>query len=295
MSVAISRKVWEHAKVPSTDLLVLLALADFATKDGWAWPAMETLARKTHLHERTAQRAVQRLAAAGLVAIYEGVGPYRTHKYRVTVGDRQRPTRDADDADVQVEQDRDCDAADVQVGQEPDTAPGVAERRGGGTAPPNPPLREDPSSESESSPLRSEDSDSSEASSTPTENEDDPPPASVRAFWERLHAEPGAGKKTGVVIEAFEWSFGRKVRQGGAFAAVARDVGHPRVLKAVFEAAAQDPSDPETYVLKVARGGSRPADQVAGGPTAQELAEARERDRVHAQAMAALAFGKARG
>ena len=47
---------------------VLLALADFADKDGFAWPAQETLAERTGLSSRTVRSALKALEAGGFIA-----------------------------------------------------------------------------------------------------------------------------------------------------------------------------------------------------------------------------------
>ncbi len=74
------------AITPSSDALnpafcanarVLTALRSHADKTGRAYPRVETLAEETGLSVRTVQRALRRLAAAGLIKIELG-GRYRS-------------------------------------------------------------------------------------------------------------------------------------------------------------------------------------------------------------------------
>lgn len=59
---------WERAKLPPSDKLVLLALADHAHDDGTsAKPGIAHLAWKTDLSERTVQRCLKNLEEAGLI------------------------------------------------------------------------------------------------------------------------------------------------------------------------------------------------------------------------------------
>ena len=65
------------------DLLVLLALADFASPDGrGCFPSMSTVARAARCSERTAQRSLRALEAAGLIrrGDQELVSHYRKDK-----------------------------------------------------------------------------------------------------------------------------------------------------------------------------------------------------------------------
>jgi DNA-binding transcriptional MocR family regulator len=82
------------AITPSSDALnpafcanarVLTALRSHADKTGRAYPRVETLAEETGLSVRTVQRALRRLAAAGLIKIKLG-GRYRSSNVYVIVG-----------------------------------------------------------------------------------------------------------------------------------------------------------------------------------------------------------------
>lgn len=85
MSIMVMSCVWKHAPVDQGQLLVLLALADFADDDGWSFPAMATLAAKARMSERTAQRAVRAMQDAGFLTIAENAGPGGSNRFRVDI------------------------------------------------------------------------------------------------------------------------------------------------------------------------------------------------------------------
>jgi hypothetical protein len=76
--------LWENSPASGTDLLVMLAIADNADDTGGnAWPSMRTLARKCRISERSVQRAIRSLQAAGLLMIEENAGRSGTHRFTV--------------------------------------------------------------------------------------------------------------------------------------------------------------------------------------------------------------------
>lgn len=63
-------KVWDCPEVGGgSDLLALLALADWSDDDGRCWPSMESIARKVRLSEKQARRVVHGLIEAGFVEV----------------------------------------------------------------------------------------------------------------------------------------------------------------------------------------------------------------------------------
>lgn len=105
--------LWDNSAARGTDLLVLLALADFADDDGTnAWPSIETLAKKCRQDRRTVQRTLVKLEDAGLVKVARNAGPGGVNRYVVAM---PKPA--------------------VEAAPEPSTGggdlPGVADRRGG--------------------------------------------------------------------------------------------------------------------------------------------------------------------
>jgi hypothetical protein len=49
MSVKVMARVWAHSKCSGTELVTVLALADWADDDGWCWPSLPKLAIKTRV------------------------------------------------------------------------------------------------------------------------------------------------------------------------------------------------------------------------------------------------------
>lgn len=62
MSIRVMSQVWEHSLAEGGELLVLLALADFADDDGYCWPSIARLAGKSRLSERQVKRVLRTLA-----------------------------------------------------------------------------------------------------------------------------------------------------------------------------------------------------------------------------------------
>ena len=83
MSIEVMTCVWKHAPVQSDELLILLALADFADDDGGCWPAVETLADRARMTPRNVQRCLRGLAERGLISILEKAGPKGVNRYVV--------------------------------------------------------------------------------------------------------------------------------------------------------------------------------------------------------------------
>ena len=77
--------VWQHSQHDGNELILLLAIADFANEHGIAWPSIATLARRARIDERTAQRAIKRIAATGELRFQPGAGPAGTNLYQVVM------------------------------------------------------------------------------------------------------------------------------------------------------------------------------------------------------------------
>lgn len=70
MSNAAQSWAWKQQPEHASDKIVLVALADNAWEDGSnAWPSVRVLAGKSGFSERTVQRSLQRLVAAGYVSV----------------------------------------------------------------------------------------------------------------------------------------------------------------------------------------------------------------------------------
>ena len=68
-------RAWRLSRAKGGELLVLLAIGDFADDNGTAYPSIATLAKKARLSERQTQRAVHHLVDLGELEIGSG-GPH---------------------------------------------------------------------------------------------------------------------------------------------------------------------------------------------------------------------------
>lgn len=73
MSISVTSSVWKTSKQKNNALLMLLAIADNANDEGWAYPSIDTLASKVRVTRRNAQKIIDRLEAAGEVVVYNRV------------------------------------------------------------------------------------------------------------------------------------------------------------------------------------------------------------------------------
>lgn len=96
MAINVMTWVWDNSAASGTDLLVLLAIADNAHKDGsGAWPTVGSLAQRARISERTIQRCIQRLVEMGELTVKYNGGPDGQNAYTVTMGgDNLSPRQD---------------------------------------------------------------------------------------------------------------------------------------------------------------------------------------------------------
>lgn len=83
MSIRIMSQVWENGPANRSELLVMLALADFANDEGECWPAVGTIAKKVRMTERGVQKIVGRLVNAGRLSVLAGGGRRNSNLYRI--------------------------------------------------------------------------------------------------------------------------------------------------------------------------------------------------------------------
>ena len=86
MSVRTITRVWEYSNQSSTDLLLLLAIADHADDDGVCWPGISRLAKKTRTSERQTIRNVEKLARRGEIFLSRQCGRGHSNLYFITAG-----------------------------------------------------------------------------------------------------------------------------------------------------------------------------------------------------------------
>jgi hypothetical protein len=91
MSVLYLSKVWAHSRAEDAALVVLLAIADFADDNGYAYPSVATLASKARKTERTTQRAIQTLQKMGELEVDPQAGRRGCNLYRVIVDRTNTP------------------------------------------------------------------------------------------------------------------------------------------------------------------------------------------------------------
>jgi len=88
MSIRVMSRVWDHYPGKGSDLLAMLALADWSDDDGRCYPSVAALARKIRLQERQAQRSLRDLIEQGFLSVTgneKGGAPGMTRRYRVNL------------------------------------------------------------------------------------------------------------------------------------------------------------------------------------------------------------------
>lgn len=106
MSIKLITLVWEYAQATGSDLLVLLAMADYGDDNGrHIFPSMQTLSRKARLSEDQTRRIVNRLIKQELVTLVRQGGwrdgrnwanEYELNLDRILVGYSQSATTPQD-------------------------------------------------------------------------------------------------------------------------------------------------------------------------------------------------------
>lgn len=87
MSIRVMTYVWEHSMQKGTPLLLLLAIADFADKDGRAYPAIGTLAKRIRMSHRNTQRAVAVLVDSKELVVKPNAGPNGSHLFQIIINE----------------------------------------------------------------------------------------------------------------------------------------------------------------------------------------------------------------
>ena len=83
MSVRCITQVWDKSAHSGTELLMLLALADYSDDEGNSYPAVASLARKCRTKERNAHYIIKALQDSGELRILQNEGPKGTNRYRI--------------------------------------------------------------------------------------------------------------------------------------------------------------------------------------------------------------------
>jgi hypothetical protein len=84
MSFEALNAVWDRSTRRRTELLVLLAIADYVNAEkGVAWPGVPNLAKKARLSERQLQRIIRILERSGELQVSRAAGPGGTNLYSI--------------------------------------------------------------------------------------------------------------------------------------------------------------------------------------------------------------------
>lgn len=97
MSIRVMSWVWDRGPARGSELLVLLALADFANDDGECWPSMRRIAEKARMTERGAQKIARRLVDDGFLEINTGGGRHGCNRYLIITSERANPVHPPND------------------------------------------------------------------------------------------------------------------------------------------------------------------------------------------------------
>lgn len=84
MSLAALTAIWKDPPCGRGELLCLLAIADNADDNGYAWPSIETIAHKSKMSERGARKCIAKLSDAGLLVVKIGGGRGKSNSYQIT-------------------------------------------------------------------------------------------------------------------------------------------------------------------------------------------------------------------
>lgn len=89
MSIEIMSKVWKQSKAIDSQLLLLLAIADYADDQGVAFPKIPQLAQKCRQSSRSVTRHIADLKLMGELAVISGRGRGGRNKFKVLVGENK--------------------------------------------------------------------------------------------------------------------------------------------------------------------------------------------------------------
>lgn len=100
VSLSATSQVWAHSRQESGNLLVLLALADYADDEGFCFPSVPSLAGRARITVRHCQRILAGLVASGELVKLETGGGAKSTRYRVIFRGPPPDARVTPDADV---------------------------------------------------------------------------------------------------------------------------------------------------------------------------------------------------
>ncbi len=104
MSIRVMSEVWDDEELSPTEKFILISLADHADDQGYCYPSVARLVKRTGFSERTVQTAVKRLCEVGKLRIDQNAGPkgcnlFTVYPARVTQTAAARPPQELHPAD----------------------------------------------------------------------------------------------------------------------------------------------------------------------------------------------------
>lgn len=86
VAVRVLSMVWDGYPGGGTELLALLALADWSDDNGRCWPSMASIARKTRLSEKQARRVVHSVIESGYLTVTDNAqGGATSRRYQINL------------------------------------------------------------------------------------------------------------------------------------------------------------------------------------------------------------------
>lgn len=86
MAVKILAKVWDGYPGGGSELLAMLALADWSDDEGRCWPSIESISKKMRLSEKQARRVMHSLISAGHVSVTDNLrGGAASRRYQINL------------------------------------------------------------------------------------------------------------------------------------------------------------------------------------------------------------------
>ena len=83
MSIKVMTTVWADAPYQGGALLILLSMADWADDNGYCWPSVRTLAKKSRQSERNVRKCLARMKEDGAVSVEPNAGPHGVNRYQI--------------------------------------------------------------------------------------------------------------------------------------------------------------------------------------------------------------------
>src|SRR6185312_989497 len=81
MSIKIMNLVWESAPYSGNTLLTLLALADWSNDEGYSFPHLDQLAKKSRQSKRNVQRSLDQLTQDGVLSVQLNRGRFSRNEF----------------------------------------------------------------------------------------------------------------------------------------------------------------------------------------------------------------------